>query len=66
MEYAKDEVFSIRYNPKKDKLEYGKIRRLIECIRRNKFLTLLMTLGILFSGMNFILIYYFFDILNTI
>lgn len=66
MEYAKDEVFSIRYNEKKDKLEYSFFRRLIKRILNNKFMTLLITMGILFSIINFTLIYCFFEVLNTI
>lgn len=66
MEYAKDEVFSIQYNQKRDKLDSRRVKRLIGSIKKNKFLTLLMTLGMLFSVMNFMLIYYFFEVLRTI
>lgn len=66
MEYAKDEVFSIRYNEKKDRLEYSFIRRVFNKILHNKFMSLLITMGIMFSILNFTLIYYFFDVLNRI
>lgn len=66
MEYAKDEVFSIRYNKKKDKLEYPFYRRVFKGIINNKFMTLLITMGVLFSIINFTLIYCFFYILNRI
>lgn len=66
MEYAKDEVFSISYNKKKDKLEYPFYRRILRMIVNNKFMTLLITMGIMFSIINFTLIYCFFDILNRI
>ena len=66
MEYAKDEVFSIKYNSKKDKLEYKKTNKILNIIRKNRFITLLVIFGGLFSTINFILIYYFFNILNRV
>lgn len=66
MEYAKDEIFSIHYNEKKDKLEYSFFRRFLKRILNNKFMTLLISIGILFSALNFTLIYCFFDILSRI
>ncbi len=66
MEYAKDEVFSIRYKGKKDKLECPFHMRVLRKIKNNKFMTLLITMGVLFSIINFTLIYCFFDILNRI
>lgn len=66
MEYAKDEVFSIRYNEKKDRLEYSFFKKLYKQLLRNKFLSLLITLGILFSIIDLTLVYCFFEVLNTI
>ena len=66
MEYAKDEVFSIRYNERRDRLEYSFFKRMYKKILRNRFLTLLITLGILFSIIDFTLVYCFFEVLNTI
>ena len=66
MEYAKDEIFSIRYNKKKDKLEYSFFKRLYNRILNNKFLSLLIIMGVIFSTINFTLIYWFFEILNKI
>ncbi len=66
MEYAKDEVFQISYNQKKDKLEYPLRKRIRESIRHNRILTLFLTLGISFSVINFILIYNFFALLEKI
>jgi len=66
MEYAKDEVFSIRYNEKRDRLEYSFIKRMYKKIMKNRFLTLLITLGTLFSIIDFTLVYCFFKVLNTI
>lgn len=66
MEYAKDEVFSIRYNEKKDKLEYSLFRRIFKRFLNNKFMTLLIIMGTLFSILNFTLIYWFFEVLSRI
>ncbi|MCI8352406.1 MAG: hypothetical protein HFJ58_02115 [Clostridia bacterium] len=66
MEYAKDEIFSIRYNEKKDKLEYSFFRRFLKRILNNKFMTLLIIMGVLFSALNFTLIYCFFEVLSRI
>ena len=66
MEYAKDEIFSIRYNKKKDKLEYSFFRRFLKRILSNKFMTLLIIMGVLFSTLNFTLIYCFFEVLSRI
>ena len=66
MEYAKDEIFSIHYNEKKDKLEYSFFKRFFKRIFNNKFMTLLITMGIVFSVLNFTLIYSFFKVLSKI
>ena len=66
MEYAKDEVFSIRYNEKKDRLEYSFLRKIYKKLLKNKFLSLLISLGILFSIIDLTLVYCFFEVLNTI
>lgn len=66
MEYAKDEVFSVCYNKEKDKLEYSFLKRFFKCIVNNRFMMLLITMGILFSIINFTLIYCFFGVLSRI
>lgn len=66
MEYAKDEVFSIRYNVDKDKLEYVKRHRYLNFIKKYKVMTLLISLGLAFSIINFVLIYNFFNLLKTL
>ncbi len=65
MEYAKDEIFTIKYNERKDKLELSKKNQIIRKIINNKFLILLSTLGIVFGSINFILIYNFFNIIGS-
>lgn len=66
MEYAKDEVFSIHYNEKKDRLEYSFFRRFLKRILHNKFMSLLIIIGVVFSILNFTLMYCFFEVLNRI
>lgn len=66
MEYAKDEIFSIHYNEKKDKLEYSFYRRLLKRILNKKFMSLLITMGLIFSLIDFTLIYCFFNVLSKI
>lgn len=66
MEYAKDEVFNIHYNEKKDKLEYSFSRRFLKRILNNKFMGLLITMGLIFSLIDFTLIYCFFNVLSKI
>lgn len=63
MEYAKDEIFSIKYNIERDKLEYSNKNKYL---KTNRFIALLITLGIVFSGINFILIYNFINVLKVI
>ncbi len=64
MEYAKDEVFNIYYNEKKDKLEYSLKGKHVKKFLNDKFMTLLITMGIVFGVLDFSLIYYFFEILS--
>lgn len=66
MEYAKDEVFNIYYNEKRDKLEYSLKGKQVRKFFNDKFMTLLITMGIVFGILDFSLIYYFFRILNRI
>lgn len=66
MEYAKDEVFSIYYNERKDKLEYSLKGNKVKKFFSDKFMTLLITMGVVFGVLDFSLIYYFFRVLNKI
>lgn len=59
MEYAKDEVYTIKYIKKEDKQK-------VEVQERNRFIFLLITLGVVFSIINFVLIFNFFSILSRI
>lgn len=66
MEYAKDEIFTIRYNIKKDELEYPIRRRIGEKIRKNKVLSLFLMMGLTFMVLDITFIYYFFSLLTKI
>lgn len=66
MEYAKDEIFTISYNVKKDKLEYPLRKRIQERIRKNKVLSLFFIMGVTFTILDVTLIYYFFSLLTKI
>ena len=63
MEYAKDEIFTIRYNIKKDELEYPIQKRIKEKLKKNKVLSLFFIMGLTFSIIDCALIYYFFKLL---
>lgn len=57
MEYAKDEIYTIQYSKEEDKQKVG-------IQERNRFIFLLVSLGIVFSVINFVLIFNFFYILS--
>lgn len=56
MEYAKDEIYTINYMNNKDKLKVHTQRR--------GFILLLISLATMFSIINFVLIFNFFNILT--
>lgn len=66
MEYAKDEIFTIRYNVKKDKLEYPIRKRIREKIHNHKILSLFFMMGITFMILDITFIFYFFSLLTKI
>ena len=59
MEYAKDELYTIKYIKNEDKQKIG-------VQERKRFIFLLIALGIAFSMVNFVLIFNFFSILCCI
>ena len=61
MEYAKDEMFQIRYNTKLNRLQQKPKR-----ISRNNILGLLFSIGGIFCIANSIAIYNFFKILSNL
>lgn len=69
MEYAKDEIFNIRYDKRTNTLETKREKknrtgRLL--LRRNSMVKVITGLTILLSVTNFVLIYHFFTIMSTI
>lgn len=66
MEYAKDEIFTIRYNIKKDELEYPLGKRIRDKIRKHKVISLFFIMGIIFTVLDITLVYYFFSLLTKI
>lgn len=69
MEYAKDEIFKVRYNATLNRLEIheeGWTSKLWKRIKKHKFMTTVFFTFILFSSINFLLIHHFMKILQTI
>ena len=69
MEYAKDEIFQISYNERKDRLEIKHknwTRNMKEKIKQNKLLSTVIIAFMLFSVINIIMIYNFINILQNI
>ena len=68
MEYAKDEIFQIRYNTKLNRLQIKEERwtsKLYKKIKRHKFITAITTIFLLFSTINIVMINTFMQILQT-
>ncbi len=68
MEYAKDEIFKITYNSRVNRLQIPKENwksRVIQKVKKHKFMSLIIILFIMFSCINFFLIYHFMKILQT-
>ena len=67
MEYAKDGVFNIRYNTELNRLEIRKKNRSIwEKIQKHKIIRFTIIALIMFSCLNFFLIYNFMKVLQNI
>ncbi len=68
MEYAKDEIFRVTYNSKVNRLQIPKetwTSKLIHKIKKHKWISLIVSLFLMFSFINFFLIYNFMKILQT-
>lgn len=68
MEYAKDEVFQIRYNTNLNRLQIGSDRwtsRLLKTVRRHKLITTVIITLMIFGVANVIMIYNFMKILQN-
>lgn len=69
MEYAKDEIFQIRYNTKLNRLQIGSeswTSKINKKIKRHKLLTTIIIALITFSTANIIMIYNFMEILQNV
>lgn len=69
MEYAKDEIFQIRYNTKLNRLEMGKeswTSQIAKKVRNHKLLTTAIIAFFMFATLNMIMIYSFMKILQNI
>ena len=69
MEYAKDEIFNLRYNETLNRLEFGKERwtsRVLKKIKKHKFILLILTLIFIFSILDVVLICEFMKMLQNV
>lgn len=68
MEYAKDEIFNIRYREDINKLEITKDRtsKILNVLKKNKVITGLVISAVLISIINTMFIVNFFNILFTL
>lgn len=66
MEYAKDEIFNIRYNEFKDRLEFSRKKRVTNFIKQHKIISIIISTTIVAIGIDSILIYQFFSLLCTL
>ena len=69
MEFAKDEIFQINYNKRKDRVEIKHknwTSKIKEKMKQNKLLSTAIIAFVLFSLMNIIMIYNFLNILQNI
>lgn len=69
MEYAKDEIFNIRYNTKMDRLQIGHKTlkdRIFESIRQHKLITTVVAAFLIFSCINVAMIWSFMNILQNL
>lgn len=68
MEYTKDEIFKIRYDTNMNRIRIGNkswMRSMIKKIKRHKFITTTIMALIIFSIINIIMIYNFFELLKV-
>lgn len=66
MEYAKDEVFDIRYDEDQNRIYVKKQKRMLELIKKNKFIVSIVVLALTLSIVDSILISQFIRLLSTI
>ena len=66
MEYANDEIFNIRYNKYKDRLEIRNKGKFKKFIKQHKFMSSAIAITLISIGIDCVLIYEFCSILCTL
>ena len=66
MEITNDNLFEINYNSELNRLEVGKKNKFLNIIKRHKIVSLMFIILIMFSCLNFFLIYSFINVLQSI
>ena len=66
MEITNENFFNVKYNTELDRLELRKKNKIMEKIQKHKVISILFTILIMFSCLNFFLIYSFMKIFETI
>lgn len=66
MEITNENVFEINYNSELNRLEVGKKNKFLNIIKRHKIVSLMFIILIMFSCLNFFLIYSFINVLQSI
>lgn len=69
MEYAKDELFEVKYDTKLDRLVLKKLRwtgKIVRAIKAHKLITTASIAFMMFSILNMVMIYSFMKILQNI
>ena len=66
MDITNENFFNVRYNCELNRLEMRKKNKIMEKIRMHKIISVMVIALIMFSCLNFILIYNFMKILTTI
>lgn len=68
MEYAKDEIFKIRYNEYANRLEIGNVKKrgIHKFVKEHKIMSMIILTTIVAIGVNCVLIHEFFSLLSTL
>lgn len=66
MEYAKEEVLTVGYGVKKDKLKVSIQGKICNKVKQNKIVALFLAMGITFMVLDLTFIYYFFSLLTKL
>ena len=66
MEYAKEEVLTVGYGVRKDKLEVSIQGKICNKVKQNKIVALFLAMGITFMVLDLTFIYYFFSLLTKL